>query len=359
MRSLAYSFYEDEIRDAIIYETLAEREKDKNLKNKLKILAEMERGHANFWKKYLEKRGENVEKIKLKKVSVWKVIFFRKILGLRLTISLLEGGERFTIKKYYEFYMRGDLSKEEREILARIIMDEMEHEDIFRKERKILHTENIRDFVLGMNDGLVEILGAATGLSAVYINRPLLVGLSGLVVGVAGALSMAIGTYVSVRTQRQVNEEMAGRMKIIFSVSKERAKEEMLSKLEDDGIDREIAEEIADKISENESAAMSMVRGKEEMSERRAALYTGIAYLIGVFFPVVPYFIMSTTILALPLSVILAGATLAFVSASLSTLSGISARRKALEMIVMGLGAAFISYLFGNLINILFGGNFI
>jgi len=359
MRSLAYKFYEDEIKDAIIYDTLAKREKDENLRGKLKTLAEMEREHANFWKKYLERRGNEVEKIKVKRATTWKIIFFRKILGLRITISLLEGGERFAIKKYYEFYTKGDLSKEEREVLAKIIMDEMEHENIFRKEKKILHTENIRDFVLGMNDGLVEILGAVTGLSAVYINRPFLVGLSGLVVGVAGALSMAIGNYVSVRTQRQVNEEMAERMKIMFSVSKEKAKKEILSKLEDEGIDKEIAEEIADKISENERAAMSMVKGKEEMSEKRAALYTGIAYLIGVFFPVVPYFIMPTTLLALPLSVILAGATLDFVSASISTLSGIPARRKVLEMIVMGLSAAFISYLFGNLINILFGGNFI
>jgi len=85
-------------------------------------------------------------------------------------------------------------------------MDEIEHEEIFSKSKQLLHVENLRDFILGMNDGLVEILGAVTGLSAAYVNNPFMVAISGLIVGVAGALSMGIGSFISVRSQREMNE---------------------------------------------------------------------------------------------------------------------------------------------------------
>ncbi len=105
----------------------------------------------------------------------------RRVLGAGAVASLLEMGERDAVKKYYRFLTEysSEMSEDEREKLKNVILDELEHEKFFREEEKAFHTENIRDLVLGMNDGLVEILGAVTGLSAVYPNRPELVGISG------------------------------------------------------------------------------------------------------------------------------------------------------------------------------------
>ena len=52
--------------------------------------------------------------------------------------------------------------------------------------------------MLGMNDGLVEVLSVSVGLAGVYGN-PFYVALGGLIVGIGGVLSMAIGVLISVR----------------------------------------------------------------------------------------------------------------------------------------------------------------
>ncbi len=352
--SKAMKFYLGERRDALLYEYLAGIERDESLKKKLLGLASIEKRHADFWKEYLERRGIKVKDVYLGRWRKFIAWFVRKFLGASLVVSLFEMGESSAIYSYYDFYENGELSPEEKKKLSLIILDELEHEKIFYKEKKLLHVENIRDIVLGMNDGLVEILGAVTGLSAVYVNAPFLVGMSGLIVGVAGALSMGIGAYVSVRSQRQVNEGMRRRLKIIFSISKTRVKKEIEERLGEMGVPQDMSEEVAEKLAEDKNAIDALIP-KEESNELRAAFYTGLAYIIGVFFPVVPYFLAPTTYIALPFSVLFAALTLAAVSAIISVMSGISIRRKVTEMVALGLGAAALSYLFGSLMNLIFG----
>jgi len=214
--------------------------------------------------------------------------------------------------------------------------------------------ENIRDFVLGMNDGLVELLGAVTGLSAVYVHNPKIVGISGLIVGVAGALSMGIGAFISVRSQRQVNESVKQRMEVLFRVSPERAKKELVERLLESSMPEDVAREVAEKLSSNENAMISLLMQEGEENELRSALYTGLAYLTGIAFPVLPYFIAPSSLLALPFSILLAGTALGIVASVISILSGISIRKKVFEMTSTGLGAAFLSYLFGRLMESLF-----
>jgi VIT1/CCC1 family predicted Fe2+/Mn2+ transporter len=352
----AMGFYKNEMKDAQSYEYLGRMEKDKDIRNKLLGLSHIERSHAEFWKKFIEKRGGKVEEVKIGAIRKLSLRIVRKILGAAYLVSLFEAAETSAINTYYDFYKNGEMGEEERRRLGQIILDEVEHERIFDKEKRILHAENIRDLVLGMNDGLVELLGAVTGLSAVYVHNPLIVGLSGLIVGVAGSLSMAIGTYVSVRSQRQVNEGTRKRLAIVLSLSEERAKKEVRDKLEEMGLQREIAESTAEIIVKN--GKPESILPQEDVNEVRAALYTGIAYIIGVFFPVTPYFFAPNSYIALPISVFLAGTMLAIVSSIISVMSGISIKKKVAEMVVLGLGAAALSYAFGYLINYLFGGMF-
>ena len=84
-------------------------------------------------------------------------------------------------------------------------------------------------------------------------------------------------------------EGIRRKLKIIFSVSRKRAEEEIKERLIDLGIPEDMAEESSKKIAENKSAINSLIP-EEESNERRAAIYTGIAYIIGVFFPLIPYF---------------------------------------------------------------------
>jgi len=154
-----------------------------------------------------------------------------------------------------------------------------------------------------------------------------------------------------------VNEGIRKRLQIIFSVSKRRAEEEIRERLVEMGLTEDMAKNAAEKIAQDKNSIKSLVP-REESSELRAAVYTGLAYIMGVFFPVILYFLTSTIYIALPLSVIFAGLTLAIVSTIISIISGISVRKKVAEMVILGLGAAGLSYLVGSLMNLLFGAAF-
>lgn len=351
----ARAFYLGEMNDYITYHTLARHIGDGRLKQLLDRVAHMERGHAKFWERLLRQRGEQVPQPRPRR---WRLFVLRQLLHIvspSLLITLLELGEVSAAQTYFRLWREGHLSAREREVLHDIILDELEHEATFHKEAQGPAVNNVRDFVLGMNDGLVEILGAVTGLSAAYPGNPLVVAVSGLIVGVAGALSMGIGAFISVRSQRQVNESRRERMEILFAVSPQRAQAEFQEKLVDSGLPESLSAEVVQKVGDNQESLARLLLEEVEDNEWRSALFTGGAYLFGVLFPVLPYFLASSSGAALVGSVGFAGLALAGVGSLIALVSGISLRVKVMEMLVAGLSAAGLAYLFGRLMQSLFG----
>lgn len=344
---LAQEFYRDELRDHATYTALAGNERNPQLRETLARIAGMELKHSGFWQRLLESRGVPAPSYAPGALRLRLVRFFQRFLNSAFLVSILELGESSAFAKYLDCLHSAKIDERERTELRAIVLDEIEHEITFRDESRQLGLGNVRDYVLGMNDGLVEILGAVTGLSAVYAGNPLIVGVSGLVVGVAGAMSMGIGAYVSVRSQRQVNESLRERMEILFDVAPQRAVSEYQDRLAESGVPNDTAHEIARRVGANRDAIARLLLPEATENELRSGLFTGFAYLAGVAFPVVPYFFAGSAIHALGFSVLFAGLALAASAAVVSVLSGISLRQKVLEMLVAGFSAAGIAYLFG------------
>lgn len=351
----ARGFYQDEINDHQAYAHLGAHARDPRLKQQILRVARMEQRHARFWQGVIEARGGEVPAPRVRRLRLALLRLMQEVVGPALLVSALELGEAGAFKRYHAFLKEAPLDDAEKGELRGIILDEMEHERLFRRESTGLGGAHIRDFVLGMNDGLVEILGAVTGLSAVYAGHPVIVGASGLVVGVAGALSMGVGGFVSVRSQRQVDQSGKDRMEALLDVAPERVTEEYKDKLTDAGIPPALAAEVVEKLGENREALPELLVGEVEQNELRAALFTGVAYLIGVLFPVLPYFFAPTSFLALGLSVAFAGLALAAVAAAISTVSGISVRAKIAEMVTLAFAAALVAYGFGKITQLAFG----
>ncbi len=355
MIKFAKQSYISEINDNVLYLTLAEREKDEYLKENLIRIAKMEEKHANFWKHFLEVRNEEVPKPTISYKKIKFASFLQNFLNPAIIVSFLELGESNAVKAYYQFLKESQLDEHEAKALKNIILDELGHESFFKEESENVGISNVRDFVLGMNDGLVEILGAVTGLSAVYVSNPLIVGVSGLIVGIAGALSMGIGAFISVRSQRQVNEAEKEKLQIIFDIAPEKAVETFKEKLKESDIPEEVAEEVAEKLGENKSVLSKLLIKDDNENEIRSGLFTGFAYLFGVFFPVIPYFIFPSSLIALPFSILFAGLALSIVALFIALISGLSIKKKVMEMVVSGFSAAGIAYLFGKLMQSIFG----
>lgn len=354
----AKKFYYDEFEAKQLYSYLAKVESKKEIREIFEELAKIEAKHTKFWYTFLSDRDVKVSPT-IHNRSLWFYKVLRTLLGSKLFIILLEMKESNSTDEYYSYYKDPILTEKERQMLSQIVEDELEHEKNLGKQNKEVNFSNIRDFILGMNDGLVEILGTVTGLSAVYQNKPLVVGTSGLVVGIAGALSMAIGAYTSVRSQRQVNEGIKSKMELLFNVSKDRAKEELLNKLNDSGIPDDVSREVVEKLSDNENAMANLLVEEVKENEIKSALYTGLAYLAGLIFPVIPYFfITSSSLIALLFSVVFAAIALSIVGAVVSIASeSLSIKSKIIEMVLSGIGAAVLSYLFGTIVQLVFGIN--
>jgi len=361
---LANDLYRDEVETSFIYEELARRVKDERVAAKFRELAAMERGHAKFWEAFLKRRGVKPEfkgpgfRLRLKTSLL-------KLLGFGLTLKLLELGEDEAIRAYSELLNYPGLSQDERRALKKILEDELVHEEEFEEEESKLKDflMHVRDAVLGMNDGLVEILSVSAGLAGAYGN-PTPVALGGAIVGISGALSMAVGTYVSVKAQKEVKEGTLARIKLAAKYAAEtlakRVRDYMIRK----GHSRETAETIAKETTDNPELLSSILAEeeygiKEEALEnpKVAGMYTGLFYVLGAFIPLTPYFLGLHVTYALIASFIIAGLMLATSGSLIAISSGLPAGRKALELVLSGLGSATITYLIGLAASVFLGIN--
>ncbi len=361
---LANDLYRDEVETSVIYEELARKAKDERVATKFRELAAIEREHAKFWEAFLRRRGVEPEfrgpglKLRLK-------ISLLRVLGFGLTLKLLELGEDEAIRAYSELLDHPELSEDERKALMRILEDELVHEEEFEEEESRLKDflMHVRDAVLGMNDGLVEILSVSAGLAGAYGN-PMPVALGGAIVGISGALSMAVGTYVSVKAQKEVKEGTLARIKLAAKYAAEilakRVREFMIKK----GHSEKTAEAIAKETARNPELLGSVLAEeeygiKEETLEnpKVAGLYTGMFYILGAFIPLTPYFLGLPITYALIASFIIAGLMLATSGSIIAISSGLPTGKKATELVVSGLGSATITYLIGLAASLLLGIN--
>jgi len=316
MEGVILGFYKDELKASQIYKRLAISESNDKVKHQLEAFAKMEKRHAEFWKSLMESRGIQAKEYKFR-FGVLLYLLIRKILGLRWTSRILELGENKAIREYYEYYKKGDLTEEEKEELKRIILDELAHENFFKEEEQGIEN-NIRDIFLGMNDGLVEILSTVAGLTGLYMGKPRLVGISGLIVGLAGTLSMSIGTFISVKNQKDVKS---------FGIFRLRVLKELFNKEEKEEIEIE--------------------------NPLKSALFTGVFYLMGTAFIVYSFFIMRTAVTALILSSLTAMLVWIISGTIIALSSGLSVSRKVFEMIISGIGAAIITFGVGKVFSLL------
>jgi VIT1/CCC1 family predicted Fe2+/Mn2+ transporter len=186
VRAQLLRFQRNEITEHRIYSRLARRERQPANRATLERIAGEELRHYGHWKALT---GRDV------RPSWWRVFTFclvSRLLGFTFAVKIMERGENGAQDAY------GALG-EEVEGAAAIARDEHEHEDALIA---MLDEERLRyagSMVLGLNDALVELTGALAGLTFA-LQRTRLVALTGLITGIAAALSMAASEYLSTKS---------------------------------------------------------------------------------------------------------------------------------------------------------------
>ncbi len=198
---LARTLVLDELFDLSLYKALR-NVTDPEVHPTLDELVAVEIGHLAFWRNFFNLTLDELNPARRLKLSLLMLIC--KVFGSTAVHLVLEAIEVHGIRKYLALW-REYQGQPLGEALHGILMDEFKHEDVLvtaLTERKI-NAEKIRNIFLGLNDGLVEILGAVSGFFGAF-GEATTVLVAASTTAVAGALSMAAGTFLALNSEKEV-----------------------------------------------------------------------------------------------------------------------------------------------------------
>ncbi len=272
---------QNEITEYFIYQKLAALSEDKKNRDILLKISEDEKKHYDFWKTVTNTEVEPNQR------QVKKYLRLAKLFGLSFSLRLMEKGEEGA-GKFYDS-IAGELPQ-----VLTIKEDEELHE---QQLIGILNDERLNyagAIVLGLNDALVEFTGTLAGLTFAFGNNKV-IGVTGLIMGVAASLSMAASGY--------------------------------LSSQEDD---------------------------RDELNPVKSALFTGLAYIVTVAFLVFPYLIQDNAYLALGGMLLITVLIIAVYTYYISVAKNVKFSRRFSGMIIISLGVALLSFGIGMLVKKIF-----
>jgi VIT1/CCC1 family predicted Fe2+/Mn2+ transporter len=280
-RKQVITFQRTEITEYHIYRRLAKKINSPENANVLEKIAQDELRHYNEWKQY---SGKDVQPEWLK---VGWYYFISRLFGYTFGIKLMERGEAEAQKNYASVTA---IIPE----AARLQHEEDEHEEQLIAMLSEERLEYAGSVVLGLNDALVELTGALAGLTLALQNVKL-IALSGLITGIAAAMSMAASEYLSTRSENTTK------------------------------------------------------------NPARAAVYTGIAYICTVFLLILPYLLFENYFLDLAWALATAVIIIAGFNYYISVAKGEPFRERFLEMAGLSFGVALFSFIIGYFIRLWLG----
>jgi len=263
----------NEISEYHIYRKLAARARNENNKRILERIAEEEKKHYYFWHQYTD-----IE-VKPSLIKIWLYSFVVAVLGINFGARLMESGEQEAQNLYKE------LKQVSPEVASYIIVEEQKHE---REVLDMIDTNYLQytgSFVLGLSDAIIELSGALAGLT-LALQRTNLIGMVGLITGIAAAMSMAGSEFLSTREEG-------------------------------------------------------------DRDAWKASVFTGIAYLTAVAALILPYFIFTNPLFALFMTLALALLIILFFTFYISVSKNVSFKSRFWPMAGISLGVALINYVIG------------
>ena len=268
-------FQETELTEHYIYKNLALKEKDNHNKEILNQIADDEKKHSNIWKSYTNKD------IKANSFKIFYYSCLVNLLGLTFSLKLMEKTEN----KAQANYLASLVNIPEANM---IISEENTHENSLIALIKEDLLNYVGSIVLGLNDALIELTGVLAGLSFALQNTRL-IGIAGLITGIAAAFSMAASEYLSQKEEHGPNPI-------------------------------------------------------------QSAIYTGLTYIATVVFLIFPYLLFSNYLICLAVTIIIALLIIMAFTFYISVARDMPFKRRFIEMAVISVGVSVITFIIGVLV---------
>lgn len=329
----------DERAEAAVYRDLAARRTGEE-REILLALAEAESRHEAHWLALLGDQAGTPRRALHSRILGW----FARRFGSVFVLALAQRAES---RSPYE---------SDAHATSAMAADERIHGEVVRAlatRGRMRLAGTFRAAVFGANDGLVSNLALVLGVGAtgVATSTVLFTGIAGLL---AGALSMAAGEYVSVRSQRELVDASlpdpastsaipdldvnANELALVYrargmsaAAADARAAEVIASFAGTDAVPEAAPEDRTDPMGTAFGAAVSSF----------------CFFASGALLPILPYLFGAQGLLAVVLACVIVGLALLATGSIVGLLSGASPLRRALRQLAIGYGAAAITYLLG------------
>lgn len=211
----------------------------------------------------------------------------------------------------------------------------------------------LRAGVLGANDGIVSTAGLVIGVAAATTSREaiLTAGLAGLV---AGAMSMGVGEYVSVNTQRDSEKALLQKERRELAEMPEEELAELAAIYEAKGLSPELAREVAEQLTEHDALAAHAdvelgIDPDALTNPWHAAWASMVAFTVGALLPLVAILLPPVSG-RVPVTVMAVLVALWFTGAVSARLGRAPARAAVARNLLGGSTAMAATYLIGTLV---------
>jgi predicted membrane protein (TIGR00267 family) len=357
--------WQREIEGVYLYQRLSALAQTPKVGQVLAEMAEQEKDHAALWAERI-RSAQATARPPRPDLRAIMIVGLARLLGSEAVLGLLINDEARDITIYADQAERlGEV-----ETYQQVLSDETSHARTLSELRhpdKADTTEPwhwgveaggwLRDVVYGFNDGLTANFGLVMGVVGANVNEQtvLLAGFAGLI---ADALSMAASGFLAARSEQQVREHHLALEQAELRLMPEEEHQELVTYFKQKGLTDEEAATVADRLMEQPKAALTE-SAREELgidpeastSPLQEGVVTGVATGLGAVIPILPFLFLSGAA-AVWVGIVISMLSHFVVGTARAIFTGRPAIRSGVDMFVVGMGVALLTYLLGKALGV-------
>jgi VIT1/CCC1 family predicted Fe2+/Mn2+ transporter len=362
---------QDEVDSAFLYRAFAAAEGQPQIAEVFRRLAEVEEKHGRFWADKLREALGSVPDLRpgwrprvLARLAKWFGV------GMILpTVAGMETGGSASYRRQRETRdtaMPAEEASHDRVLrsILKATPGGVEGSWIARFEgrHRAIGGNALRAAVLGANDGLVSNLSLVMGVAGADLagSSILITGFAGLL---AGAISMALGEWLSVQSSRELYQRQIAIESGELKAHPQEEMEEMALIYQAKGIAPEQARALAEKLIQDPAQALDTL-AREELgidpeelggSAWEAAISSFFLFAVGAIIPVIPFFFL-TGMAGVGASLAASAVGLFGIGAAITLMTSRSVWISGGRQVLFGLAAAAVTFGIGKLMGVSLGG---
>ncbi len=353
-----------EVDASYLYKVLGDHEEDENVAHVFHQMSEIEHQHAIA---FLAKYGKDSSHLPPPSGRAKALHFIGKILGYDYILGVLLDTEKSISSSVLSARKKTNTAESLSDTAHVTILKNILNNDKkvsgpnlarFEKRHRSVGGNALRAAVLGGNDGLVSNFSLVMGIAGATSGQDevMLAGLAGLL---AGALSMALGEWISVKSSLELYENQMQLEMEELETNPEGEEKELALIYMAKGIPEDQARQMAADIIKNKDHAHEVLI-KEELginpedlkgSAMEAALTSFFLFAIGAIIPVFPFFFWGG-MQAIIISTVLSAGGLFLIGAAITLFTSKSVWYSGMRQVLFGLMAAAITFGIGKLIGV-------